>query len=128
MTTALPSLDVVILRARHPSHIETDLRRSISSLQASPGPFIPHIHTLHHPLGRSSIRLLHGGTNMVSTNSEAQQFPEQNHDANDGVYIRFYYILYGCQVMKNGATLLPLIQPARVAESPDDVDRLESLP
>ncbi len=90
-------------------------------------------------LGRSSIRLLHGGTNTESTNREDQQGPNQNHDADDGgaggnkhlrrgIYIRLYYILYGCQVMNDGATLPLLIQPARVADSPDDVDQLECLP
>ncbi len=134
----------MILRARHPSHVETDPRRSTSSLQTSPRPFIPHTHTLQYStlqsfLGGSSIRLLHGGTNTESTNGEDQQGPEKNHDADDGgaggdkylrrgVDIRFYYILYRGQVLNNGATLPLLIQPARVAESPDDVDRLEPLP
>ncbi len=134
----------MILRARHPSHVETDPRRSTSSLQTSPRPFILHTHTLQYStlqsfLGRSSIRLLHGGTNTESTNGEDQQGPEKNHDADDGgaggdkylrrgVDIRFYYILYRGQVLNNGATLPLLIQPARVAKSPDDVDRLEPLP
>ncbi len=73
------------------------------------------------------------------TNHEDQQGPEQDHDANESnardnehlwcsVDIWFNYILYSCQVMNNGALLPLLIQPARVAESPNDIVRLEPLP